>query len=234
MSPVLLLRLKEFVQLFEPFELMFKTFQDAKYPAICRGIPALYYLRRYLEIADAVRKGFAEGAERPTRRNGVRPLFMAATFLDPNRQVRSWNECLSKPSKRVTAFSAHSPFNFLRRDSDPVAEAYAQTDQLSVEVELEAYLSERSIPIDQADWNPLDFFRIKEKKYVRLASLARDILSATATTADIERASSVAGILISDRRLSSNDQSFEKLVFCKINKSFRNIDQKRKISEITS
>ena len=105
---------------------------------------------------------------------------------------------------------------------------------LSVNAEFEAYLSDLSVPPKNpagTEWNPLDYWRINAHKFKRLSVLAREILSATATTAGVERVFSLAGILLSDRRLRTGDVNFETLLFCNVNKSLIPITKKRKILE---
>ena len=42
--------LKEFVDIMRPFKNMFLSLRNAEYPTICRCIPALFYLRRDLQV----------------------------------------------------------------------------------------------------------------------------------------------------------------------------------------
>lgn len=183
------------------------------------------------------------------------PLYIAATLLDPNRKMdwcgfgsadRSDQEVtvkslmkslmslivLDSPIKlglTETAIAPKSVFDFMRRERSVIPAA--DPGYLSVDAEIEAYLSEQSRPPTGRDWNPLDFWKAHAGKFKRLGSLAKEILCATATTAGVERVFSIAGLLLSDRRLRTGDVNFETLLFCNINKDLIRVIQKRKMPD---
>ena len=181
---------------------------------------------------------------------------MAAAFLDPNSEM-GWcgfelvekeekDKIFTAPLKRLmspvaiatpTPSASHyaapaSIFGFLRPAS--TTRPSPSSTFLSPNAEFEAYISDFSTPPGMpagSEWNPLDFWRINAEKYKRLSSLAKEILCAMATTAGVERVFSVAGILLSDRRIRTGDVDFETLLFCNVNKDLLPVVKKRKVPE---
>ncbi|XP_055342985.1 uncharacterized protein LOC129591373 [Paramacrobiotus metropolitanus] len=98
------------------------------------------------------------------------------------------------------------------------------------ETELEMYIASSWIGT-----NPLEFWKSAEAACLpRLKILAKQVLCAPATTADVKRMFSVAGNLLSNRKLKTSDEHFERLLFCSINKrrldGDLNVGGKRKLN----
>ena len=65
--------------------------------------------------------------------------------------------------------------------------------------------------------NPVAFWSRERKMYPRLWGVARQILCAPGSTGGIERIFSIAGFLMSPRRIVTTDPHFEKFLFAKAN-----------------
>ena len=89
----------------------------------------------------------------------------------------------------------------------------------SAETELARYLDNR----DRAN-NPLMFFKDKQTTFPRLCKIVPQIMCAPGSTAAVERVFSVAGYILSPKRMSLSDENFENQLFSNLN---RNVFQVR-------
>ncbi|XP_055353304.1 E3 SUMO-protein ligase ZBED1-like [Paramacrobiotus metropolitanus] len=183
-------------------------------------------------------------------------VYIAALFLDPNYKaelcdcgfgtltatemkavvigmMERVNLNISPVEEPVPLPSTSSNlFSVLKK---PKLSATLQTSAgqvLSVIAEYEMYMCE----IDQSfgvEVNPLVYWKSKADKYKRLSRIAQQILCAPATTAGVERIFSVAGYLLSERRLRTTDYNFETLLFCSLNRDLKQRGDKRTSDEIS-
>ena len=72
--------------------------------------------------------------------------------------------------------------------------------------------------------NPLMFFKDKQTTFPRLCKIVPQIMCAPGSTAAVERVFSVAGYILSPKRMSLSDENFENQLFSNLN---RNVFQVR-------
>ena len=92
----------------------------------------------------------------------------------------------------------------------PAAEDAPHTDELA------AYLALPQITY-QTEWDALEWWEKKAKKFPNLSVMARQYLGCPASSATVERLFSQVGIAYSDRRKSSYSDTLSDIVFTKIN-----------------
>ena len=125
---------------------------------------------------------------------------MRSTEITP-LVVGAW-KASQVPSKSVL-------FDFLEEEDMPAA---PQEDELSVEAELQLYLDDK-----QSTENPLEYWKANECRFKRLWKLAPRVLCAPGSTSAVERAFSVAGYILSSRRIKTSDENFESQLFSNLN-----------------
>lgn len=84
-------------------------------------------------------------------------------------------------------------------------------------VELNRYLSAPGIDFAE---NPLDFWKVNEKLYPKLALLAKRYLCTQATSVPSERVFSKGGLVVTDNRSTLTSQHCEELIFLSMNKKY--------------
>ena len=112
-----------------------------------------------------------------------------------------------KPLQSERTSLQSSLFNFdnsFHGDGTPAAE--------SAETELARYLDNR----DRAN-NPLMIFKEKQTTFPRLCKIVPQIMCAPGSTAAVERVFSVAGYILSPKRMSLSDENFENQLFSNLN-----------------
>ena len=84
----------------------------------------------------------------------------------------------------------------------------------SAETEFARYLDNRDRMKD-----PLQLFKDQRTIFPRLSQIVPQILYAPGSTAAVERVFSVAGHILSPKRMSLSDDNFENQLFCNLNRS---------------
>ncbi|XP_076315747.1 E3 SUMO-protein ligase ZBED1-like [Tachypleus tridentatus] len=96
-----------------------------------------------------------------------------------------------------------------------IAQSPSNRPYASIELELEAYLSE---PISTSD--PLGWWKFQENKFPRLAALAKNILCIPATEVSSKRAFCAKGLTMSKLRCSLDPENLDKITFLHKNFTF--------------
>ena len=128
-------------------------------------------------------------------------MFIKGLFhIFPRRGGRG-----SKKPNFIPRNKCMSPFgNSFHGDGTPAAE--------SAETEPARYLDNH----DRAN-NPLMFFKDKQTTFPRLCKIVPQIMCAPGSTAAVERVFSVAGYILSPKRMSLSDENFENQLFSNLN-----------------
>ena len=113
------------------------------------------------------------------------------------------------PSAEQEEQFASGLFDFMGEPSKTNA---AKADSQSASHELERYLDDQ-----RQSQSPLLFWKDCKKVFPRLFVIAQQILCAPASTAGVERIFSIAGHILSLRRLTSSDAFFENQLFTNVN-----------------
>ena len=87
---------------------------------------------------------------------------------------------------------------------------YLTTKEDKIQNEIWNYVEEREAELMM---NPLDWWRINEKKYQNLSRLAKLILCVPATSVQSERIFSKAGFIVNSLRASLSSDLVDKLIF---------------------
>ena len=85
-----------------------------------------------------------------------------------------------------------------------------KTPQQKAEIEVESYLR---IPLQDVEGDPLQWWKVEEKNYPILATLARKYLCICATSSPSERLFSTSGLLVTPKRSSLKPDKVNMLVF---------------------
>nr|XP_014349286.1 PREDICTED: zinc finger BED domain-containing protein 1-like [Latimeria chalumnae] len=83
-------------------------------------------------------------------------------------------------------------------------------EKASVQTELENYILEPCIPPDQ---DPLEWWRVNENRYRKLARLAKAYLCIPATSVPAERVFSAAGLIVNRLRSCLSPEHVDMLIF---------------------
>ncbi|XP_076341699.1 E3 SUMO-protein ligase ZBED1-like [Tachypleus tridentatus] len=119
---------------------------------------------------------------------------------------------ISLTQEPVEPHTTESLFDCIQGD---IAQSPSNRPYVSIELELEAYLSD---PISTSD--PLGWWRFQENKYPRLAVLAEKILCIPATEISSERTFSASGLTMSKLRCSLDPENLDKITFLHKNFTF--------------
>lgn len=101
--------------------------------------------------------------------------------------------------------------------------ASAGVSSRSVEAELQAYLD-----LPPTACNPLTFWHDHRTQFERLYRVSRQILCAPASQGAVERLFSIAGYILSQRRLRTNDRNFENILFANVNFDIFDIELRKR------
>lgn len=160
-------------------------------------------------------------------------LYKVAAFLDPQHKLK-WckkNDALCTEVKAtvlelmqnvelVTAKSSHS--DGPRRKKRPSLLGYSddedENDDEPGDVETQGCETELQLYIDsQKSDDVLGFWERKKSVFPRLYAITRKVFCVPATTAGVERLFSIAGYILSSRRLRLTDRNFEDQIFAHCN-----------------
>ena len=97
----------------------------------------------------------------------------------------------------------------------------------SAQTELGKYL----VNADSAN-DPTVFWKTHKEEFPRLFVIAQQIFVAPASTAAVERIFSIAGYILSPRRLRTSDFNFENLLFANLNRKVLPIATSKNLSWI--
>jgi hypothetical protein len=81
--------------------------------------------------------------------------------------------------------------------------------------EIDKYILTNCFVVNMVSYNPLEFWRGKEKSYPFLYSLARKLLIVPATSTPIESVFSVSGNLVCDETNSLDPSTIDQIMFLK-------------------
>ena len=99
--------------------------------------------------------------------------------------------------------------SFFKKASTQAGPA-ALFDRDAIEVEIKSYL--QSVEVD-GEANPLEWWRLHQTDFSRLANLAKKYFCIPATSAPSERAFITGGNIVTCHRSASKPESVDKLVF---------------------
>ena len=89
------------------------------------------------------------------------------------------------------------------------------------------FVADKSTPNETG--KQLEFFKKKAKEYPRLLVLVPQVLCAPASTACVERLFSVAGCILTARRMSLTDDNFENQLFLSVNDGVLDVQQTKRL-----
>ncbi|XP_062312234.1 E3 SUMO-protein ligase ZBED1-like [Osmerus eperlanus] len=134
----------------------------------------------------------------------------AATVTEPHTSTEAAADgaeaaevAVERQSKRVK----RSLGSFFKKASDGTA---ALADREAIEVELKSYL--QTMKVD-GETDPLDWWRVYQANFPRVARLAQKYLCIPATSAPSERAFSIGGNIVTCHRSLLKPETVDKLVF---------------------
>ncbi|KAL3976330.1 CD59 antigen [Sarotherodon galilaeus] len=131
-------------------------------------------------------------------------LEMQAVSESPPSHTSTAGEAQKEPKR-----SKRSLGSFFKKASSQPGPA-ALTDREVIEIELKSYL--QVLDVD-GEADPLDWWRLHQANFPRVASLARKYLCIPATSAPSERAFSTSGNIVTCQRSALKPETVDKLVF---------------------
>ena len=163
-------------------------------------------------------------------------MFRISSFLDPNfgpyslppeerleviRKIKSklsGHSVVATPSKKTSSLIQARTNFYKSYKEDAPDKVYDDVDK--------AIASFTQFLADNDYDNALEFWRIHETKWPKLASMARKYLGVQATSASVERMFNISGHIFSAKRRRTSVKLFELLVFLKLNEHFLNFTAK--------
>jgi len=135
------------------------------------------------------------------------------TFEDFETYLKSFSNPNSNTSSDLSSTNENSSIN---DESDPSILWGKRIIRGKKSIkEIDSYLwNSQELEVSQ---NPLQWWKVNENCYPRIAELARRFLSIPATSAPAERIFSLSGQIISDRRCHLDSDIVDKLIFLKVN-----------------
>jgi len=170
------------------------------------------------------------------------PLYAIATLVDPRYRGKLFSDReLDEPTKRVTELVEQLATTTMTSrvasepDSEPVVKRarlddVSPLDLLDADLQADAVRPESSAADEVADFlrqtnitrqqDPLEWWKLHEKGYPRVADVAKRYLSAPSTSVPSERLFSSAGDLYADSRSRLSGRLAHMLLFIKHNLKF--------------
>lgn len=131
----------------------------------------------------------------------------ACTEPPPQTSTAATGESVQREAKKMKR-SLGSFFKKACSQSQPCPAALSDRD--AIEVEIKGYL--QSLQVD-GETNPLEWWRLHQANFPRVANLAKKYLCIPATSAPSERAFSTCGNIITCHRSALKPETVDKLVF---------------------
>ena len=226
--------LREFVEVFEPFEEATDILQGDKYNSISLVIPCFLGLKDHLSRlstrhSSQIIKALQTSLDRRLGNVLDEYLYVCGVILDPRFKL-TWSKDIEKHQKMLQAEVSKLKMEDDAESSDHDVEPHPKKSKLfsfmavshsshkkklNYEQEFKMYLSDA-----YHCESPLDFWRVKSIDYPTLASLAHKVFSVPATSAPVERVFSQAGKILSPLRYRMIPKNFETLLFLKMNSQF--------------